>query len=229
MRAMFARLCAKAPVIASSAIDSATCAVASAARKRVTPLAVVCLAPYACKRLPGLGPYQAPDGKEPDGQRRGHRDADRDERRGTLKLTSKAPPPGIPGTRLGPRRVNNATGRLNKAAGSASTSDSASSSEARRPRDAPIDARTAISPVRAVARTSMSPATLAQHRSSTKPLNANSSRGQCAPRKRIGCWFARAPGLEHEGSRAKRFALLLVDVEQQRRFDFAQDRADTAD
>ena len=78
---MFARLCAKTPIIASSAIDSATCAVASTARKRVTLLVVVCRAPYACNALPGSVRVRPRTGKSPNGERRDHRDADRDDRR----------------------------------------------------------------------------------------------------------------------------------------------------
>jgi len=45
---------------------------------------------------------------------------------------------------------------------------------------------------------------------------------------RIEYAAARLParaGLEHERSRTQRLALLLVDIGQDRRFDFAQDRA----
>ncbi len=80
----------------------------------------------------------------------------------------------MPGTWLAPRNVSQATGRLKIAAGSASTSDSASCSEARRPRVAPSETRRASSPLRVVARSRMSPATLAQQRSSTTPHTANS-------------------------------------------------------
>ena len=62
---MFARLCAKTAVIASSAIDSATCAVASAVRKRATPFVVVCLAPYARSAFPGSVRIRPRIGKSP--------------------------------------------------------------------------------------------------------------------------------------------------------------------
>ena len=191
---MFARLCAKTPVIASSAIDSATCAVASAARKRVTPLADVCLAPYACNASSRARSVVRPrTGRSPTASADATATPIATSAAADAQAHVGSAAAGIPGTRLAPRRVNNATGRLNKAAGSASTSDSASSSEARRPRVAPIDARTAISP-----RSRRGPDQHEPRDVGAAQEQHDAAHGQqqleadARPRTSIRCWFARA-------------------------------------
>ena len=171
---MFARLCAKTPVIASSAIDSATCAVASAVRKRATPFVVVCLAPYACNAFPGLIRIRPRTGRSPTASADATAMPIATSAAVALKLTSGAAA-AIPGTPACAAQRQQATGRLRQGRrqreherlGELQRSEApARRSQRRAQRDLAASRRGPKQD---------EPATLAQHSSSTTPLTANSS------------------------------------------------------
>src|SRR5690606_22500184 len=194
-RAMFARLCAKTPTIASNAIDSATCTVARAARK------------------------------EPDAERRSHCNRDRQDRRGDAQAhVGNRFGHARHSARNAERQRRNRQAQQGRRQREHERLGEKQRSEARAARpnrstyghlagsrrgpqqDEPRDVRAAEK----------------QHEGAgRRQQHEAEARGE----QYLAVGLPSRAGLEHERSRAKRVELLLGGVDRERRFNLAQDAA----
>ncbi len=215
------RLCANHPASTSNAIDSAICAVVSVARKRAAALPPVCRTPLVCSAgfvstrtsfSAGINPNTSVDPSASAAVKAAI------EASSVRSIVCEEAGSILPMPRSAPR----VSGKLTSAAAAASKSTSTSNNASSRGREAPSEARTAISPMRVDPRASIKFATFTLAINSTSTVETSRIVSGVA-RVVVDSALPALSGREHERLGAKPFDFLLGEVREQRRIDFVED------
>src|SRR6185503_1304936 len=172
-RATLAKLCANQPASTSSAIDSAICAVVSDVRNRAAFLPPVDRTPWDCSAGLDSTRISFSAGIRPNTSVETTASPTVIATTFTLKPKSNVVAAKFGSNDATPRNATNVNGRLASAAPAASSNTSASNRPSSRNREAPSEARVAISPTRVEPRASSRFATFTQAISSTSPVETS--------------------------------------------------------